>query len=226
MLAPIPPAPPANGRTSSTAVRPEAINGSDMQDNTFSLEDQKAVLLAEIERIEAEYADFRDRHEPCDAELEMLRAENQRLREDSKMLNEGKGGMVVSFVMARTAAATVLTWFVGGKADRIPIVARSICAQSRNLHRRLLFVRCRFRFRVVSQQPRGLVGFSSSSHQETQTIYRSFDNFNIHPLPSSRHLSHWRGLLPSAPRCRSNPILRFGTILLRLPTARHRSWAR
>lgn len=93
------------GPSSSTTATSVTIDTSNMHDNTFSLQDQNAVLLAEIERVETEYADFRARYEAGKVESEMLRAENERLREELDVMHGGKGDVVVSSVMVRLTVA-------------------------------------------------------------------------------------------------------------------------
>jgi septal ring factor EnvC (AmiA/AmiB activator) len=88
------------GSSSSSTITSDTIDTSKMHDNTFSLEDQNAVLLAEIERVETEHAELAAKHEERAAESKRLRAENESLREELKMLREGKGEMMVSPIMA------------------------------------------------------------------------------------------------------------------------------
>ena len=68
-------------------------------DNTFSLEDQNAVLLAEIDRVQAEYDAFQEKHTGCAEELKRLRLENERLMEELKMVSVTVDHEVVSLLL-------------------------------------------------------------------------------------------------------------------------------
>lgn len=96
MLPPIQTAPPLSAPPATMTVSLDAVHPLTAEENTFSLADQNAVLLAEVDWVQAEFDEFRGKHSGCEAELARLREENEMLKESKAMLEAGKEGILVS----------------------------------------------------------------------------------------------------------------------------------